>query len=302
MNTNDLEAFLAVIETGSIMAAAARLNLTQPGVTRRVQNLEEQLGVALFERPGKPLKPTLAGREAYENGRRVLQSIEDLKSGAAPNGAIRGELRLGVSLDLSEAALATPLDRLREHFPDLTLRLTSGWSPLLVEQVARNQIDAASISLPEAEQPPEELEAEVIGRQRVIIVAAKDSDLPDEAPLAALARKPWVVSQYGCGYRTTLRRRFEAEGLHFNVGVEALSTELRLSCVARGLGLSLVSPEKLAASPSRDRLREIAIPGFAPKVRAWVVNRRATGRLKRPITTFREALAEEMRANAAAVS
>ncbi|WP_204272460.1 LysR family transcriptional regulator [Enterobacter hormaechei] len=48
MNTRDLEAFLAVVETGSIMAAAARLNLTQPGVTRRVQNLEEQLGTTLF--------------------------------------------------------------------------------------------------------------------------------------------------------------------------------------------------------------------------------------------------------------
>ncbi|WP_164163011.1 LysR family transcriptional regulator, partial [Stenotrophomonas maltophilia] len=88
-----------VVETGSIMAAAARLNLTQPGVTRRVQNLEEQLGTTLFERPAKPLRPTLAGREAYEHGRRVIQSIEELRGSAAPNGSIRGELRVGVSPD-----------------------------------------------------------------------------------------------------------------------------------------------------------------------------------------------------------
>jgi DNA-binding transcriptional LysR family regulator len=71
MNTNDLVAFVAVVETGSIVAASARLNLTQPGVTRRVQNLEDMLGVELLDRQSKPLKPTAAGREAYEQGSQV---------------------------------------------------------------------------------------------------------------------------------------------------------------------------------------------------------------------------------------
>jgi len=63
MNTRDLEAFLAVVETGSIVGASARLHLTQPGVSRRIQSLEEQLGVSLLDRQSKPLKPTAAGRE-----------------------------------------------------------------------------------------------------------------------------------------------------------------------------------------------------------------------------------------------
>ena len=64
MNTHDLVAFVAVVETGSIVAASVRLNLTQPGVTRRIQNLEEMLGAELLDRVSKPLKPTQAGREA----------------------------------------------------------------------------------------------------------------------------------------------------------------------------------------------------------------------------------------------
>jgi len=62
MNTRDIEAFLAVVDTGSIVGAAQRLNLTQPGVTRRVQNLEQNLGIDLLDRQSKPLKPTAAGR------------------------------------------------------------------------------------------------------------------------------------------------------------------------------------------------------------------------------------------------
>lgn len=290
MNTRDLEAFLAVIETGSIMAAAARLNLTQPGVTRRVQNLEEQLGTALFERPAKPLRPTLAGREAYEHGRRVIQSIEDLRSSAAPNGAIRGELRIGVSFDLSEAALTGPIDALRETFPDLSLRITTGWSPSLLEEVRRNQIDAAALSLPDSTRPPEELTAETIAEQPVIVVCAQMLDLPETVTLRDLARHAWIVGQTGCGFRTSLRRRFEAEGLSFIVGVEAQSTDLRLSLAARGIGLALMTPTHLRRSALGDQVRRIDLPDFAPVIRSWLVHRPSTGRLRRPIALFRDAL------------
>src|SRR5947207_10623032 len=119
MNTRDLEAFIAVVETGSIVAASARLNLTQPGVTRRVQNLEDRLGSTLLDRQSKPLKPTASGREAYEQGRRVLRSLEDLKVSLSPSGEIQGELRLGIMPYLSDGALARPLDRLRNEFPRL---------------------------------------------------------------------------------------------------------------------------------------------------------------------------------------
>ncbi len=302
MNTRDLEAFLAVVETGSLVAAARRLNLTQPGVTRRVQNLEDRLGVALFERPGKPLRPTLAGREAYEHGRRVIQSIADLCSSASPNGAIRGELRIGISLDLSEQALSAPVDALRARFPDLSVRLTTGWASLLMEQVARNQIDAAAISLPASVQPDDGLEAEAIATTMAVVVAGRDLDLPDRPLLSDLARHPWIVSQDGCGYRTALRRRFESEGLSFTVGVEALDTELRLSLVARGLGLAMTKPHRLARSVWRDRIRVVTVPGFDPLIRSWIIHRPETGRLRRPIALFRDSLGAAMAAETTGVN
>ncbi|RWF38243.1 MAG: LysR family transcriptional regulator, partial [Mesorhizobium sp.] len=117
MNIHDLEAFVAVVETGSIVGASARLNLTQPGVTRRVQNLEERLATPLLDRQSKPLKPTASGREAYEHGRRVLRSLEDLKAGVSPAGEVRGEFRLGIMPYLSTSALSEPLDSLRAAFP-----------------------------------------------------------------------------------------------------------------------------------------------------------------------------------------
>jgi DNA-binding transcriptional LysR family regulator len=295
MNTGDLEAFVAVVETGSIVAASARLNLTQPGVTRRIQNLEDLLGAALLDRQSKPLKPTSAGREAYEHGRRVLRSLDDLKAGVSPHGAVRGEFRLGVMPYLSEAALAVPLDRLRAEFPELTVRVTSGWSVRLVEQVARSELDAAAVSLADGMSPPDELAGDDLGAQPVLLVAAPGLGVPKPACLSDLSRFPWVMNESGCGFRAFIRRSFEAARLPFHVAVEALSADLRMSLVARGLGIGIVTPAAFAESAWRDAVEVIDAPDFRPQVRAWMLHRPPPGRLARPIASFRDALAEALR-------
>ena len=78
MNLIDLEAFVAVVDHGSVVAASAVLHLTQSAVTRRIQNLEDALGVPLLDRQNRPLQPTRAGRETYEFAKPVLSSVSDL--------------------------------------------------------------------------------------------------------------------------------------------------------------------------------------------------------------------------------
>ncbi|QPC91793.1 LysR family transcriptional regulator [Mesorhizobium sp. INR15] len=295
MNIHDLEAFVAVVETGSIVGASARLNLTQPGVTRRIQNLEEGLSTALLDRQSKPLKPTASGREAYEHGRRVLRSLEDLKAGVSPAGEVKGEFRLGIMPYLSDAALALPLDSLRATYPRLTLRITSGWSPRLVEQVARSELDAVAVCLADGIDPPDELVRDDLGVQSVLLVAAPGLGVPRPASLAELSRFPWVMNENGCGFRAFIRHSFEAARLPFQVGVEALSADLRMSLAARGHGIGIVTPGAFAGSPWRDAVEIIDCPDFRPRVRAWLLHRPPAGRLSRPIALFRDALLEGLK-------
>jgi DNA-binding transcriptional LysR family regulator len=295
MNIHDLEAFIAVVETGSIVGASARLNLTQPGVTRRIQNLEIGLGTALLDRQAKPLKPTSAGREAYEHGRRVLRSLEDLRAGVSPEGDIRGEFRLGIMPYLSEAALALPLDRLREDFPQLTLRVTSGWSPRLIEMVSLSEVDAVALCLADGLAPPDDLISEDLGTQAVLLVAAPNLGVPKAPRLSDLARFPWVMNESGCGFRAFIRQRFEAARLPFHVAVEALSSDLRMSLVARGLGIGLVTPAAFVESPWRQSIEIIESPEFHPQVRSWLLHRPPAGRLARPIAAFSEAMRAALR-------
>jgi DNA-binding transcriptional LysR family regulator len=296
MNTHDLVAFVAVVETGSIVAASARLNLTQPGVTRRIQNLEDILGAELLDRLSKPLKPTQAGHAAYEQGRRVLRMLDDLKAGVAKDGVVRGEFRLGITPFLSEAGLTRPLDLLRAEFPALAVRIVSGWSPDQADRVSRNELDAAAVCLPDGIPPPEGLVGDDLGSQPVIFVVARDMKMPRAASLLDLSRMPWVINQDGCGFRNALKHHFDVAHLPFHVAVEALDSELRLSLVARGMGVGLVTPIGLKQSPFRDKLKVVKTKDFSPTVRAWVVHRPPAGRLARPIKLFRDALDRDLQA------
>ena len=293
MNTHDIEAFVAVVETGSIVAAATRLHLTQPGISRRVQSLEDRLGVALLERQSKPLKPTAAGREVYQRGRRVLGSVADLLAGVEPGSEASGEFRLGVAPFLAELALTHPIDRLRLEFAKLTLRITTSWSPTLLTLLESNTIDAAAVVLPDDVMPPSTLTTHLLSHQMPVIVAHRDAGLSEgRLSLRELASQAWVLNQDGCGIRRSIRNTLDAARLPVDVAVEAFGTELQLSLVARGVGIGMVMPGALARSAFRDQLRVLQVPEFKAGVNTWLVHARAPGRLAAPIERLRLDMSE----------
>ncbi|MFK4445919.1 DNA-binding transcriptional LysR family regulator [Caballeronia udeis] len=293
MNTRDLQAFVAVVDSGSMVRAAEKLHLTQPGLTRRVQNLESVLGAELLDRQSKPLKPTAAGNEVYALARTVLRAVDDLLLVASPESEPSGELRIGLPPFLAEVALEKPVDVLRGAFPRLTLRVTAGWSPTLLQSVERASLDASIVLMPSGTVPPETLHATLLAFLPTVIVAARTLGLPDTPmTLADLASYEWVLNQDGCGLRSALRRAMEAAGLPFNVAVEAFGSELQLSLVARGLGIGLVTPDMLERTAHLPALQVIETTDFRTGVDVWFVHGSVPGRLMRAIDLLRGSLAE----------
>lgn len=290
MNTRDVRAFIAVVDTGSIVQAAAQLHLTQPGVTRRVQSLEALLGVELLDRQSKPLRPTATGREIYQKGRDLLHAEADLLALARSDSEPSGELRLGMPPFLAERGLTTPIDQLRSRYPGLALRIQSTWSPGLLEQVESGLLDAAAVVLSEHSPPPTHMTAHAFDRQPLRIVAAPSLGLPARVTLKDLSEFPWVLSQNGCGMRSTLRREMEDRGLPCNVGVEAFGADLQLSLVARGAGIGIITPDLLAVSSYRKRLKQITVTDFKLDMIAWLIHRALPPRLEAPVAMFLEQL------------
>jgi DNA-binding transcriptional LysR family regulator len=289
MNTHDIEAFLAVVETGSISAAATRLNLTQPGITRRIQNLESSVGAGLLDRQSKPLRPTGAGRECYELGRRVLRSVNDLVSGMAPDGAPTGEFRVGITPAMGDLALAEPIDRVRKAFPRLAMHVTSAWSPVLMRQVAAGTLDAAAVLLLSDAEPPAPLQATSLGALELVAVASRRLGLPRRPDLATISAHPWILNPDGCGTRRGIAALCEAAGLPFDVAVEVVGSELKLSLAARGIGIALVPPSAVAKSAFRDELVMMRVAGIPNEINGWVIYPPLLGKLAAPIEVLRDA-------------
>lgn len=311
MNTRDLQAFVAVVDQGSMVRAASQLHVTQPGLTRRIQNLETALGVPLLDRQSKPVKPTHAGREAYAFARAVLRSVDDLLAVAAPASEPAGELRIGVPPFLSELALERPIDRLRAAFPKLSLRVTAAWSPALLERALGAEIDAAVVMMPASFAMPSTLTATLLAEQPTLIVASRSLDLRGgerhrnntrrrsgarRLALTDLAGYSWVLNQDGCGMRSTVSRALHAAGLPFDVAVEAFGADLQLSLVARGVGLGIVTPGVLARSPYRDALQPVEVSDFEGGLGVWLIHGTLPGRLMRPVALLHAALVEVLAA------
>jgi len=136
MNLQDIEAFVAVAETGSVSRAAARLNLTQPATTRRIQSFEAAVGEGLlFNRTVKPAVLTTLGNHVLEHCRRVLTAVAELEACTTSAGDPAGELKIAVAHGLGEMVLTTPLEALRLHYARIRLQISSNWSTCGAERL-----------------------------------------------------------------------------------------------------------------------------------------------------------------------
>jgi DNA-binding transcriptional LysR family regulator len=275
MNIEDLRAFVAVVETGSVGRAALRLNLTQPAISRRVQRLEVALGVALLDRDCKPARPTPAGEAAYGRCMAVLRAMQVLISDG-PGALSAGPLRIGITLGLADAVVVPAVDALRRHDPDVVLHLTTGRSLDLKRQVVDGALDTAVV-MARREKGHEEPTAELLGIERVAVVAGAMLPCAPRCVLSDLATFPWVINPDGCGFRKELDRSLVQRGHALAVSAETWGHGLQLALVARGTGLGLVPRRLIMESPHVSSLRIIDVDDFRPELNVWLMRTATIG-------------------------
>jgi DNA-binding transcriptional LysR family regulator len=124
MNFDELETFLAVVETGSFTAAAERLDTARSAVSRRVSALEERLGAQLIRRTTRTLNVTPTGRSFYERAARILADLEEAESAVAQeHGELRGRLRIALPLSFGLHHMAEPIAEFSRRHPQLCFDL-----------------------------------------------------------------------------------------------------------------------------------------------------------------------------------
>jgi DNA-binding transcriptional LysR family regulator len=273
MELNDVRAFVSVVDKGSVIAASRELHITQPAVTKRLQRLELFLGAQLLDRTQRPAALTTAGQSALEKCRRLLNDMHDLRAAVSDGHAALADVRVGVAHALGAIVLTEPVGIVREEFPRLGLRLTTGWSRDLLDQVRTGALDVAIVLLPEADRLPAQVLGRSVGKERLVILGARDTRQSSVRRIQDLRAVQWILNPEGCGARGTLRQALARLGLNLIVAIESHNYELQLLLASQGRGLTLVPERIFHSSRLRSELRPVRIRDLRFPFTIWLVHR-----------------------------
>jgi len=152
MDFSSLEIFCTVAEEGSVTRAAQRLNRVQSNVTTRVQQLEEQLNVALFQREGKRMELTAEGQRFIDYAQRLLSLAQEAMQSVNTAQPI-GQLKIGAMEATAASRLPLPLAAFHANWPDVVLEISTGTSRQLLDEVAHHRLDCALVAIAPGELP-----------------------------------------------------------------------------------------------------------------------------------------------------
>lgn len=242
MTLRHLRVFLAVYQTQNVTRAAERLHMTQPTVTRAVQELERYYGVRLFERINRRLYVTQSGRQLYARAVHIVGSFDQMEK-ELKNWDEFGLLRIGATPTLASVLLPKTLMTFEKKHPKLRVRCSVENGTHLQEALADDRLDFALI---EGEVAAEHLHAEPFSEDRLILLLPPD-DPRRNAPaltLRELAESPLLLREKGSMGRSFLDRVFAAHDLPLEPLMESISTHAIIQAVHAGLGISFL-PQRL---------------------------------------------------------
>jgi LysR family nitrogen assimilation transcriptional regulator len=194
MDIAQLKTLIHVAELGSLSKAADRLNIAQPALSRQIRLLEQELGVSLFERHGRGMVITAAGRDVLDPAARVMVELDAIRSSVSGgSSSYRGLVTVGTTPTVASIVTVPLLRRIREHHPQLVIRFASAFSGHLLDWVQRGEIDVAVSYDP---QPLKSLRIVPVMVEDLLLVSAGDRlDLNQPVPFARLASEPLISSK-----------------------------------------------------------------------------------------------------------
>ncbi|SER27413.1 DNA-binding transcriptional regulator, LysR family [Nitrosomonas sp. Nm51] len=291
LTLRQLTVFETVARHLSFSRAAEELYLSQPAVSMQIKQLEENVGLHLFEQIGKQIHLTEAGNELYQYSRDILQRLSDLEVALDElKGMERGKLNIAV---VTTANYFAPhlLAKFCQRYSGVTISLNVSNRESILKQLDENTIDLAIMG-----QPPENLDitSQSFMENPLVVIAPPNHPLcqRQNITLKRLAQETFLVREPGSGTRSAMERFFQQHDVRINKGMETDTTEAIKQAVQAGMGLGIVSLHTVELELETKRLKILDIQGF-PIHRFWHVVNRKNKRLPALAQTFRDFLLQE---------
>lgn len=256
----------------NITLAATRVHATQPGLSKQLKQLEDELGFLLFVRKGRSLETvTPAGEEVISRARAVLAEANNIRTYAAnQRRESHGQLILTTTHTQARFVLPPAVARIKQAYPQVSVHLQQAAESDALDLLSQGDADIAIISTAGGE--PTTGIAVPLYRWRRLVLVPKGHPLeragktPD---MAALAEHPLISYESSTRTSSSLRRAFAAQQLEPDLALTALDADLIKTYVRAGLGVGLLA--EMAVSGNDTDLRAWPAPAAIPECIAWAV-------------------------------
>lgn len=258
MDTANLTAFIEVARAESFSLAAESLHLTQPAISKRISGLEESLGVALFDRVGRRIALTEAGRALLPRAQLLLLELEDMRRAVGNlSGPINGTLKVGTSHHIGLHRLPPTLRAFSTQYPDVRLDLRFIDSEEAYDAVLSGDLEIGIVTLPPI--PDARLVAREVWDDPLAFVAGMDHPLARQKKitLADLTRHAAILPSSSTFTRQIATKLFQESGLELKLSMTTNYLETIKMMASIGLGWSV-----LPASMADHELKILTINGI----------------------------------------
>lgn len=254
MTFRHLKIFIKVYQTESITRAAEAMHMTQPTITRAIQELENHYSRQLFERIHRRLYVTEAGKQLYNMAVRVVSSWEQLED-TMKKWDDNGVIRVGAGITLGCTLLPRVLSDYHALRPQVTLRSIVTDKARLQNMLLHNEIEFALI---EGEPDDPLLKKVLIGTDRMVLIVPASHPLCDKEIITIqdIAKQPIIVTEPGSASRIFLENLFSVHGMHFDPVMENESMPGVIQAVRAGIGISMIPQKMVALHGSTDTIKE----------------------------------------------
>jgi len=277
MKLHQLRYLAAVAQSGlNITAAAQKLHTSQPGVSKQIKLLEDELGFQIFVREGRNLtRITPAGQQVIERALRILQeaqSIRDLSTELRDEG--RGSLSIGTTHTQARYVLPDVIRVFRDRYPQVRLNLHQGTSEQIAEMVAGDRIDCAIAT--GSEQLFADLTLLPCYRWHRSVIVPRSHPLAEGGRLTfkALAAYPLITYTFSFTGPSSLHEAFARAGMVPNVAITARDADVIETYVRLGLGVGIVA--HMAIDENDPDLKAIDAGHLFAAHTTWIGFRRGT--------------------------
>lgn len=258
MELRDLKTFVAVASLLSFNQAGRALNAAQSTVSARIQALEEELGLRLFDRLGRKVLLTEAGERLLDYARKITDLEDEARAWVAGDEKARGALTIRIPESLSVHRLPGVFMRFRRKFPNVRVRFMACAYDGLANDLRKGVIDLAFLLAQEVRAG--DLLVECLGVERLAMVAAPGHRLAERAAVgyADLDQETVLLATSDCSYRRILERTLAEEGVSPVVGVEFSSVAALKRHVAEGAGFTVLPEIAARQEIAQGAFKELA--------------------------------------------